>query len=141
MIENFLELVAHSDESVLLGYKFSGGTLHVSLRMSNVDEFTVDVSARTEIVIANVPASEGPAYRTCFIELIKPVDELSTNQHGLYIPSTNFGKMIKEIRSGLGLVYGRHINEVEYILRFRGNLLVACPVSQSRDLGFTIRET
>jgi hypothetical protein len=57
--------------------------------------------------------------KVCRLELISLKDELSVNS-GIYVPSTEFPKLMQETKKGFNLVFGKRISEASHLLSLVG---------------------
>ena len=77
-------------------------------------------------------------FETCYIELLELSKALPVaNNH--YIPSSDFGKLRQECKSGLNLAYGKKVADNRYLLSLTGtHTLLCCIVKDLCGVSFYI---
>lgn len=111
------EIIGKSGDSELLELKYDCA--------KNLLEFTLDMdelNAKMSFQVVTREIRFGKVdldIKVCRLELISLKDELSVNS-GIYVPSTEFPKLMDETKKGFNLVYGKRISEISYILSLIG---------------------
>lgn len=137
MISTFKELVLKSSESDLISYNYRDGLLSVTLRLYELDDLIVTVQAVTRLVRSSFSKAEELNDRTCYIQLADLTQFLETNEHGIYIPPSVFGNLMKQVRQGYYLAYGQRVRDTPYMLRFVGTMpLLVCLISNINDISW-----
>lgn len=137
------ELISQTGDSTLHSYNFSNGVLVVSLELD--DDRNVTLKIPTTTVKGKQFPVGGNRYkidRNCYLKLDELKSILKVNENGFYVPSSDFGQMMKEIRCGASLAYGSRVTEINWLLRFIGYspTLVVCTVSDINQIIFTVEE-
>lgn len=127
MINTIEELIANSGDAQLLDYDYVSGKLTFSLKLDELD-CEVQLQLFTSVVAGSALNAQSAAHSTCRLEAIR-LEEHLTLKNGIYVPSEDFGIMMKEIRANLHLAYGLRNTVVKIMLRVVGHtVLIACPV-------------
>lgn len=126
------ELIGQTGDSTLHSYSFSNGLLVIYLELYDDKDVTIKIPTTT--VRGEQFPVEGNRYkvdRNCYLRLDELKSILKVNENGFYVPSSDFGQMMKEIRCGASLAYGFRITEINWLLRLIGysSALVVCTVS------------
>lgn len=135
------EIVAVSGDSTLLSWKFEKGILEVTLELYD-DDVQVAIYIPTGIVLAEKQLQKHKSragQEWVVVEVEKPpsvyleLTELPKHLascHGYFVPHSDFGQMMREVRHGLSLAYGRKTSEFPWMLMVRGGApIVACLVA------------
>lgn len=138
------EIAAVSGDSTLLAWKFEKGVLQITLELYD-DDVEVTIYIPTDIVLAEKQLHKHESRDAqewvvvefeqtpfVFLELTELPKHLASC-HGYFVPHIDFGQMMREVRYGHSLAYGRRANEFPWLLMVRGRSpIVACLVA---DLG------
>ncbi|MFN8360360.1 MAG: hypothetical protein U0264_10650 [Candidatus Kapaibacterium sp.] len=123
-------IINMSGDSELENYTYAEGVLTIILDVTEIEK-KVKISIRTNDVTFNnvLILSNNGVFRTCRIELVELINVLSS-ENSCYVPSKDFGKMMKESRMKLNLAYGKKLTEVRYIFSLLGyDRIIACLIS------------
>jgi hypothetical protein len=127
------ELVTQSGDSKLISYDFSDGILVINLEVDDLDDSIV-VKVPTNIVYGKDISKKDSFLTTCRLELIE-LEEILNSVNGYYIPSSDFGGMMKEVRSGASLAYGQNCSQFKWLLKITGySDLVSCLVANLEEI-------
>ncbi len=136
----FEELVARSGDSQLLEYQFSNGLLTISMDIDNIDE-SVIINVSTQFVYGEKISSDYDVLKTCRLELVE-LNNLLNIENEFYVPNYNFGQMMKEVKSGASLAYGRKYSEVKWLLNVVGySRLISCLISNLENVSWRVKAT
>lgn len=111
------EIIGKSGDSELLELKYNCA--------KNLLEFTLDMdelNAKMSFQVVTREIRFGKVdldIKVCRLELISLADELSVN-NGIYVPSTEFPKLMQETKKGFNLVFGKRISEASHLLSLVG---------------------
>ena len=124
------QIISTSGDSILLSYKYENQVLEFTLHHFDLDRkilFKVETSELRVLLHENYPYDT--TSKTCYIELFEPAKILQVANH-YYIPSTDFGSMMKECRLGLNLVYGKKLRIISifFLSRVLRLFFVVCLV-------------
>lgn len=124
------ELISKTGDSELLELKYNcnKNLLEFTLELDVIDEIFSFEVVTNEIRFGTIP----PRNRVCFIQLIELSDKLAT-ANGIYIPASDFGKLMIETRQGFNLVYGKRVTEVSHILTLIGADKLFIAAIQSKE--------
>lgn len=133
------ELIAKSGESVLTGYYFSSALLTLSLELGD-DDVDVQIAVKTHALRVSETVNNGhQLHHHCWLEL-KDVSKTLKVQNECYVPSTNFGVMMQEIRQGLSLAYGHRKNSNLHLFSVRSGVpLITCLIQSVNDVSWKFR--
>ena len=137
----FQEIVAMSGDSTVMSCKFEKGILEIALELYEDDD-VVTIYIPTEIIrVDETDFLKASRRRGCLMEL-KEIQEHLASCHGYCVPSSDFGRMMREVRSGLFLAYGRKASEFPWLLSVRQNLpLIACLVADVGAIQWVFAES
>ena len=122
------QIISTSGDSTLLSYKYENQVLEFTLHHFELDRnilFKVETSELRVLLHENYP--NDTTSKTCFIELLEIGKVLGVANHH-YIPSPEFGAMMKECKLGLNLVYGKKVEDNKYFLSLKGSETILCCV-------------
>ena len=122
------QIISTSGDSTLLSYKFENQVLEFTLHHFELDKnilFKIETSELRVLLHENYP--KDTTSKTCFIELLEIGKVLGVANHH-YIPSPEFGAMMKECKLGLNLVYGKKVEDNKYFLSLKGSETILCCV-------------
>lgn len=111
------EIIGKSGDSELLELKYDCA--------KNLLEFTLDIDELNTKMSFQVFTREirfgkvDSDIKVCRLELISLNDELSVNS-GIYVPSTDFPKLMQETKKGFNLVFGKRVSEVSHLVSLVG---------------------
>jgi hypothetical protein len=126
------DLIAVSGDARLLDYLFSNGELRATLDLDQIEKIA-EICVRTDAAVGAKGFAQNIAIQTCRLELLS-LGSLET-QHGHFIPSPDFGTMMKEIKCGLFLAYGKKSSGSDYVLSFNGvERLLSCYIGDIEDV-------
>jgi hypothetical protein len=124
-------------EATLLAYSLENGALR--LHVESYDDEDIFISVRTDTVRLVVPDEQEMMQNLCHLELTYLEDTLN-QEHGIYVPSSDFVPMMKETRKGASLVYGRRSSELKWLLSMKGGIrLIICTVRTLEDISWTVK--
>jgi hypothetical protein len=126
---NITHIVENSGDSVLSGYEYSVGVLAISLDLSDID-MKVLIKIKTDsMLVKNYYLNKVESlYRTCRIE-IQELPHILAVKDDIYIPPTDFGKLMSEKRSNYHLAYGEKTTTVKYLFSLVGyDRFISCIV-------------
>jgi hypothetical protein len=133
------EIVSKSGDSEFLQYCYDDGKLIVELEIDELDMLAV-FNISTKTVTATSISDKDLPYRTCYINLFK-LSETLTRDKGRYLPATDFPTLMKHEREGINLAYGKKVDEVEFILQFRGTeVILACLIENKGDIQVNLKD-
>ena len=122
------QIISTSGDSTLLSYKYENQFLEFTLHHSELDNdilFKVETS-ELRVLLPNNYVGDTTS-KTCFIELLELSKVLPVaNNH--YIPSSDFGKLMQECKSGLNLAFGKKVEDNLYLLSLKGTHTLLCCV-------------
>lgn len=124
------KIVSNSGDSILESYSYSNGVLTIGLELAELDK-QVEIRIKTDSLSFNNFYSEKieNMLRTCRVE-VQNLEDVLTVKNGIYVPSDDFGKLMKETRLNYNLAYGRKAVELKYIFSLVGyDRLVSCLLS------------
>lgn len=113
---DFNEIVPRSGDSTLLRYQFSDGIAQVDLDLYELDA-AVRITIPTSLV-RGLPLTQGH-WHLCHIRVSK-ISDLLTVLHNRYVPGDGFISLMKEVRAGLSLAYGKTADEAKYLVSLIG---------------------
>lgn len=125
------EIIGKSGDSELLDLKYDCA--------KNLLEFTLDMDELNTKMSFQVVTKEirfgkvDSDIKVCRLELISLTDELTIN-NGIYVPSTDFPKLMQEIKKGFNLVYGKRISEVSHLVSLIGVGKIFVASIESREV-------
>jgi hypothetical protein len=122
------QIISTSGDSTLLSYKYENQVLEFTLHHFDLDRnilFKVETSELRVLLHDNYLGDT--TSKTCYIELLELGKVLGVANHH-YIPSTDFGSMMKECKAGLNLVYGKKVEDYKYFLSLKGTETLLCCV-------------
>jgi hypothetical protein len=135
----FEDLVARSGDSQLINYNFSKEILTIHLEIEELDGSYL-ISILTEIVRGEQLTFNNDVLRTCRLELIELSKVLSV-KNNFYIPNSNFGKIMQEVRNGLFLAYGRKNLDVKWVLNVTGySCLLSCLINDLDKVQWCLKD-
>ena len=118
---DIFELAKKSGDSELISYSYADGVLTVHMEIEELDQ-EYKISIPTDGVVCNQEK-----IAVCYISLVELEKVLKTDSSGVFIPDPTFGKMMAEIRQGLGLAYGKKVSKHKYAFILKGySNLLAC---------------
>jgi hypothetical protein len=121
------DLIAKSGDSKLISYDFSDGILSIYLDLDEIDDLVV-IKVITNSVYGEQLSRKDDVLMTCRVELIE-LNETLCKINDYYVPSSNFGIMMKEVRSGASLAYGKKCSQSRWLLNVTGySRLLSCLV-------------
>ncbi len=127
------QIISTSGDSTLLSYKYENQVLEFTLHHFELDNdilFKIETSELRVLLHDNYIGDT--TSKTCFIELLELSKALAVaNNH--YIPSSDFGKLRQECKSGFNLAYGKKVEDNMYLLSLKGTHTLLCCVV--KDLG------
>ncbi|HRI48380.1 MAG: hypothetical protein IPK11_00325 [Ignavibacteria bacterium] len=129
-MEEFNKVIDNSGDSILERYFYSNGVLIVELDLSEIDK-KARLTIRTDNLSFNnfYLGEDKELYRTCRIKFQELLNILSL-ENDIYVPSKDFGKLMKETRLRLNIAYGMKFSEIKYIFSLVGyGSLITCTVS------------
>jgi len=133
------QIISTSGDSTLLSYKYENQVLEFLLKHNELDRnilFKVETSELRILLHENYP--NDTTSRTCFIELLEIGKVLQVTNHH-YIPSPDFGTMMKECKAGLNLVYGKKVEDNKYLLSLKGTeTILCCALGNLSKFTFTV---
>lgn len=119
------DLVSKSGDSYLKSYDFSDGVLEICLDVDYFDE-EITIHIPTDLVLGESIASKDKIARNCRIELTQLEGELNSEKD-YYVPASDFGAFMKEVRTGISLAYGKKKSEIRWKVSIVGySRLVSC---------------
>jgi hypothetical protein len=122
---NIQDLADKSSDSHLKLYSFRDGVLEIHLDTDYFDSEVI-ISIPTDVVSGTEISNKDKVLRNCRIELTKLEKNLNSEQ-GYYVPSSDFGNLMKEVRTGISLAYGKKISEIKWQLSIVGySRLISC---------------
>ncbi|MBP7282734.1 MAG: hypothetical protein KBA66_14220 [Leptospiraceae bacterium] len=124
------ELISKTGDSELLELKYdcNKNLLEFTLELDVIDEtFSFEVVTK-EIRFGTIPERN----RICYIQLLDISDKLAT-ANGIYMPASDFGKLMQETRKGFNLVYGKRVTEVSHLLSLVGSDKLFIAAIQSKE--------
>lgn len=131
------KLIAQTGDSTLRSYSFNNGLLVVSLEL--YDGRDVRINIPTTVVRGEQISTERIRYT--FLKLDELEGMLKINKDGFYVPSSDFGRMMKEVRSGVSLAYGQRATEIKWLLSVTKNHpRVVCTVAEIDQITWLIDE-
>lgn len=114
-------------------YVYSNGRLDVWLFVPDLDSVVV-LRAHTSVLWARTKELGGPQSNTCYLDLVDLPSKLPRDEHGLFVPPTNFHEFMSHVRNGLSLAYGYTAKEYSSLLRLNGSRpLLACLLEKPED--------
>lgn len=124
------ELISKTGDSELLDLKYDCKTnlLEFTLELDVIDKkisftvFTKDIRFGSGI----------KKNKNCHLELIELSGKLET-ANGIYIPASDFGKLMIETKKGYNLVYGKRVIEASHLLVLNGSDLYFIAVIEKQD--------
>lgn len=102
----------------------------ILLYLTEIDK-RVKLLIRTDSLVFNnfYLEKEEELYRTCRIDIEELLPILFV-ENGIYIPPSEFGKLMAEVRLDYNLAYGKKASQLKYILSLIGyGNLVSCLIS------------
>lgn len=131
-------IIRNNGELNLENYIYSGGTLEIDLDLTELDK-KITIKIKTNNLSFNnyyIDKKE-ELYKTCRIEIKELVNNLSI-ENGIYIPSSNFGKLMNETRSNYNLAYGKKSTELKFIFSLVGyDNLISCLLTDLNKITIT----
>lgn len=125
----FEELIAHSENSRLLGYEFADGVLNIHLEIDELDGLYV-ISIPTNFVYGEKLSLERDDLRLCRLDLLELREILDVDAGGVYIPNSNFEIMMNEVQCGASLAYGENCLQAKWLLSAIGySRLLSCLIT------------
>lgn len=123
-------LIEKSGDSILESYLYSDGVLTLILITDELNE-KFKLKIKTQWLSFNdfyLNQKEDDIYRTCRID-IQDLSKVLSVKSNIYIPSDNFGDMMKECKSHYNLAYGKKSSEFGQIFSLVGyDKLISCLV-------------
>ena len=133
-LEKMIETVG--GDATLVAYSMENGALR--LHMESYDDEDVFITVRTDTIRLDV-SDDHTLMRYVYLRLTYLADILN-QEHGIYVPSSDFGHMMQETRKGASLVYGRRLSEVKWLLSVVGSHApVICTVRAPEDVTWTVK--
>lgn len=136
---NIDELIAHSGDSKLKKYHYDNENLSITIE---IDDLNLDVKMKipTNKLSIDMLQKNDDILKTCYIEISLIKDFLDV-KNGIYTPSNDFGKMMREVKLDLNLAYGLRETEFKYILSLVGySRLISCIVADKLDIKYSYIE-
>ncbi|WP_299183606.1 hypothetical protein [uncultured Chryseobacterium sp.] len=124
------KIIYNSGDSILEKYSYSDGILAIDLNLTELEK-KVKIRIRTDNLSFNdyYVNKKEDLYRTCRIEFQELLNILSL-ENSIYVPSKDFGRLMRETRLRLNLAYGKKSSEIKYIFSLVGyDRLITCTVS------------
>jgi hypothetical protein len=132
-------IIDNSGDSILEEYSYSKGILTIIMDITEL-EIKVKIKINTDRLSfdnAYIDKKE-ELYRTCRIEIQELLNVLST-ENNIYVPSSDFRKLMNESKSNFNLAYGKKISEIKFIFSLVGySKLISCLLSDLNSI--TIEE-
>lgn len=123
-------LIENSGDSILENYNYSKGALTISLKLDELNE-KISLKIKTDELSFNnyfLDKTED-LYKTCRVEILELSNILSM-ENGIYIPSSDFGKLMNEKKLDYHLAYGEKQSTCKFIFSLVGyERLVSCLIS------------
>ncbi len=110
---NIKDLISYSGDSYLESYFYESSSAFLVLNIEEI-EMKITLTVFSNYMFFNIPKDTSLPFRTCYLELVKLEDILSV-KNGIYVPSEDFGKFMKEKRQNLNLAYGSKSKEYSYL--------------------------
>lgn len=128
---NLEQLITKSGDSQLISYHFSNSLLSITLDFDELDSL---VTIKIPTSFLRVSKTDSSIPLTCHLELLR-VDEKLATANTRYVPNSDFGQMMNEIRSGLSLAYGRKKTGNEFVLNVVSyERLISCLIDNLEDV-------
>lgn len=124
------EIIGKSGDSELLELKYDCNLNLLEFTLE-LDEINTEMSFQVitnEIRFGKIDSD----IKVCFIQLIDLSGQLAT-ANGIYIPATDFGKLMQETRKGFNLVYGKRVTEVSHLISLIGSDKIFIAAIQSKE--------
>jgi hypothetical protein len=136
---NIQDLASKSGDSYLKSYNFSDGILEICLDVDYFDE-EITIHIPTHLVLGESILSKDKITRNCRIELTQLEDELNSEKD-CYIPASDFGAFMKEVRAGASLAYGKKKSEVKWKISIVGySRLISCLTGDLGKISVSLAE-
>ena len=122
-------LISNSGDSLLEKYSYLQGILVIDLELFELDK-KVRLKIKTDSLSFNNHYLEKKEKfsKTCRIEF-QELSNILSLENAIYVPSKDFGKLMKETRNNLNLVFGKKSTEIKYIFSLVGyDRLITCTV-------------
>lgn len=124
-----------SGDSYLESYSYENGFATIVLELDSIEKKVI-LQIKSKIMAFQVPKGNERAHRTCFLELIQIPFFLNV-RNGIYVPSENFGSLMKEKRQNLNLAYGLKPESTKFILSLSADeKLASFVVEKQEDISF-----
>ncbi len=141
MSRTIQELIEKSEEAVLTDYEYRAGVLVVKLCMRELDHQVVTIHVKTDILRAMVPDNPDIPSRTCHLEMTELDTLLIQDERGIYVPHRDFGTLMKQVKGGFFLAYGRRATACRWIFRVVGMWpFIVCLVESLDQIAWSIAE-
>ncbi|HLK96897.1 MAG TPA: hypothetical protein VK364_03930 [Hymenobacter sp.] len=127
------ELIAISGDSELLSHTYTDGFITIKILLYE-DDSVVSIFMNTDTVQVNhaVFMNKSNSFRCGRLEIKEISLEIN---NGCFMPPTDFVSLMKDVRSGFTLAYGRSEKDVRYILSFIGSgRLLSCLISDPEEV-------
>lgn len=136
---NLDDLINNSGDSIVTEYLYSDGILKIILNVTEVDKNLMLIIKSGDLSFDSFCLdNKEDIYRTCRIE-IQELSKVLSVENGIYIPSTSFGRMMRDSKLNYNLAYGRQKSKVNYIFSLIGyGNLISCLILDTNSI--TIEE-
>jgi hypothetical protein len=133
------ELIQKSGDAILMMYEYQAGTLTAALRTTDPEDEIVTLQVHTDLLRVSLPSNPALPDRTCYLDLVDLTSRLNQNQHGIYVPPSDFAGLMKHVQEGVSLAYGRRAQDCGWALRFVGSApLIVCLVCRLGDVSWSV---
>ncbi|WP_133257079.1 hypothetical protein [Hymenobacter edaphi] len=124
-------MAAISGDSTLRYYHYQQGVLSIVLDVYELHQSALIRVRTDQVAVDNRALKHNSVSCTCFIELTELSTVLAV-QHGVYVPSPDFGGLMQQVRNHHHLAYGRRLGEAKLLLALRGSgSLLTCLLPDS----------
>ncbi|QHT69627.1 hypothetical protein GXP67_24745 [Rhodocytophaga rosea] len=128
------EILSKSGDSTVHNYGYAKGRLNLDIELFDLD-VRVKLGIQTDTIIFDPFLDTTTIKPLLAYMMVKELGPLLKTQHGIYVPDNDFGKFMKEFRSGLSLAYGRKASKIKYIFYLTGGVdLIICLISKMENI-------
>lgn len=135
-LDNF---ISNSGDSILHRYHYENGVLAVEISYGELSE-RYNLFIRTSILKVNEHAyAKDEVFKTFYLGITSLSEKVNQNtESGIYLPSPDFQKFMKECANDYNLCYGLKAKEYQYLVQFKGyGNLISCMVKNKSDFNFS----
>ena len=126
-MDSILDIIDYTGDSELIDYHYNNSLLTFNLEVPDLNK-EVKFEIKTNHLITNIFNDGDSVFKKCFVK-IEELSDYLTIMNNIYIPNSDFGKMMREVKSNYNLAYGLKQSNYKYMLSLIGHKrLLSCVI-------------